>query len=194
MIGVPEKKNVKRSRGNEHRDEAMKFPGSEGHKFADWRNPLNSQNNRYFVYWTYILSGESLTKLLGIRMVLDITVTKWGMKENGAMPSTFWGKQKCVHSKPPKSEKNKDVFRHVRPQKHYLFHNTTGRFVPTQLEHKLWKTLNSGNKESHMEESKDKIKFQNDGEGTSQNNRSRGWQVESRERGQRVHTNLSMEE
>ena len=45
-----------------------------------------------------------------------------------------------------------------------------------------------------MEESKDKIKFQNDGEGTSQNNRSRGWQVESRERGQRVHTNLSMEE
>ena len=31
-----------------------------------------------------MLSGESLTKLLGIRMVLDITVTKWGMKENGA--------------------------------------------------------------------------------------------------------------
>ena len=67
----------------------MKFPGSEGHKFPDWRDLLNPQNNRYCVYSIYMLSGESLTKLLAIRMVLDISVTKWGVKENGAMPSKF---------------------------------------------------------------------------------------------------------
>ena len=109
-----------------------------------------------------MLSGESLTKLVAIRMVLDISVTKWGVKENGAMPSKFWGKQKCMHSNPPRV-KNKDVFRHVRPQKYHLFHNTTGRFVPTQLEHKLWKTLNSGNKESHTEEPKDTLKMMGKG-------------------------------
>lgn len=53
-------------------------------------------------------------------------------------------------------QKNKDVFRHVRPQKYYLFHNAPGRFVPVKSEHKLckWKTLNSRNRGPHIEKSK----------------------------------------